>query len=245
MNRFFVRPEDCLTDRVLLPASECHHAAVVLRLEPGAAVELLDGAGGRHSAVIEEASKRQVTVRITVRHPVLGRTAEVWLLMALTKGKSWDWMLQKATELGVAKIIPLRCERSVVRLGDGESEAKLADWRRTAAEAAKQCGTPWLPEIHESITVARALETGRRPDLALVAAFGNEARELGVWMAGMRPATVAVAVGPEGDFTPTELDLLAAGGFRPLTLGPLVLRAETAALAAAALVQYALRTGGG
>ncbi len=244
MHRFQISPALAKGELVVLPEDESRHAATVLRLEPGDRVELLDGAGGRMEATVETVGRREVVVRVGRRHPVVARRPEVWLLAALLKGKAWDATVQKATELGAAVIAPMQCERCVVRVDPAEGDAKVESWRRTAIEAAKQCGTPWLPRVLRPAPVAAVLSALGKPDAAFVAALSGETRPIRGWAPDIRsglgrePATIAVAIGPEGDFVPAELEALGAAGFRAITLGPLVLRADTAAIASLAVVQH-------
>jgi 16S rRNA (uracil1498-N3)-methyltransferase len=148
-----------------------------------------------------------------------------------------DWIVQKATELGVRRLVPVQADRSVPQLGNaGDAARRVARWRLLAIEAMKQCGSAWLPEIGMPLDVEGALGAGGAEGLALVGSFEPAARHPRQWFEAWRvergePAReVAVWVGPEGDYTPAERAALRAAGVRPITLGPLVLRSETAAV---------------
>lgn len=241
MHRFHIPPGTANGAEVLLSPEESHHALRVLRLAPGDAVTLLDGAGVEARGSILTADKRAVRVGVRERiiHPPL--PCAVTLLQALPKGRLMDTIVEKATELGAARIVPLLTEHTISRPDEDHAASKLEKWRTTALEAVKQCGSPWLPRIEAPITFAEFLRRKERLDLALVASLHTGARPMRAVFAefqareGRRPASVAVWVGPEGDFTEQEIAALVESGVQPITLGRLVLRCDTAAVATLAL----------
>lgn len=242
MHRFLLPPEACRGDAVTLDEADSHHAARVLRLNPGDAVEVLDGAGTRLTCRLSAVGKRAVTAAVEARVTTPAEPFAVTLALALLKGRALDYAIQKATELGVRVIQPLAAERCVAHVAPGDLSAKLAGWRATAAEACKQCGNPWLPEIRAPIPVVELPRTAG-PGTLLVASLEPGGRRVADALAG-RPAAVTICLGPEGDFTPAEYAALRAAGALPVTLGPHVLRADTAAITALALTLDALRAGG-
>ena len=213
----------------------------VLRLGPGDGVTLLDGAGVEARGSIIAADKRAVRVAVRERivHPPLH--CEVTLLQALPKGRLMDSIVEKATELGVSRIVPLLTEHTVSRPDEDHAASKLEKWQTTALEAVKQCGNPWLPRVEAPVSFVDFLRRNERFDLALVASLHPGARSMRAVFAefqareGRRPASVAVWVGPEGDFTPQEIAALVSSGVQPITLGRLVLRCDTAAVTTLAL----------
>ena len=227
---------------MLLSPEESHHALRVLRLGVGEAVTLLDGAGVEARGEILAVDRRavRVAVRECVVHPPL--PCAVTLVQALPKGRLMDSIVEKATELGAACIQPLLTEHTISRPDEDTAANKLEKWRTTALEAVKQCGNPWLPRIEPPLTFAAALQLGEKTDLALFASLHAAARPVRTVVEEFlsrerrRPARVTVWVGPEGDFSPAELAALARHGVQPITLGPLVLRCDTAAVAALAVV---------
>lgn len=243
MHRFYLKTGALAGAVVTLEEGESHHAARVLRLENGAPVEILDGAGRCLRGRVVEVHKRATRVEV---HEVECRPAppRVGLAPSLIKGKAMDFLVQKATELGVARLRPLVTDRSVVRVTPEEGAGRVADWTRTALEACKQCGNPWLPEIDAPTTLGALL---RAADLGLLVVASLRGDALPVRAAlgqGMPlPGGVTLVLGPEGDFTPGEEEALRAAGARPISLGPLVLRAETAAVAGLAVIQYELGLG--
>lgn len=242
MHRFHIPPGTANGAEVLLSPEESHHALRVLRLAPGDAVTLLDGAGVEARGSILAADKRAVRVGVRERivHPPL--PCAVTLLQALPKGRLMDTIVEKATELGAARIVPLLTEHTISRPDDDHAASKLEKWRTTALEAVKQCGNPWLPRIEAPVTFSDFLRRKERFDLALVASLHPGARPLRAVFAEFqgrehrRPTSVAVWVGPEGDFTPPEIAALVNDGVQPITLGRLVLRCDTAAVTTLALV---------
>lgn len=242
MHRFHIPPGTANRDEVLLSPEESHHALRVLRLGVGDAVTLLDGAGIEARGSILAADKRAVRVGVRERivHPPL--PCAVTLLQALPKGRLMDSIVEKATELGAARIVPLLTEHTISRPDDDHAASKLEKWRTTALEAVKQCGNPWLPRIEAPLTFAEFLRRKEHFDLALVASLHPGARPLRAVFEEFQarekrqPATLAVWVGPEGDFTAQEIAVLVSDGVQPITLGRLVLRCDTAAVATLALV---------
>jgi 16S rRNA (uracil1498-N3)-methyltransferase len=156
-------------------------------------------------------------------------------------------IIQKATELGATRIAPILSERAIVHLDADSAEAKAEKWRHVAVEAVKQCGSPWLPRVDTPITTREFLAHGEAFDLALVACLEPGSRHPRAWFDQFRrdhghaPRSIAVWVGPEGDFTPAEYAAIQQTGAQPITLGPLVLRVETAATWCLSVVNYELQ----
>lgn len=242
MHRFLVAPELLAAPVVSLSAAESHHAAVVLRVTVGETVTLLDGQGIIASGTVASVSKREVHVAVTSRDRARPRRGEVVLAVAVTKSKAWDLMLQKATELDVAGIVPLLTRHCVVKVDPSERAKRRDDWQAAVAESTKQCGTPWMPQVGLPRTLAEWLGEPRRAGVGLVAALASGALEIGeVLEAHPEAQRVTIAIGPEGDFDASELESLLRAGYAPVTLGPTILRADTAAVTAAAVVAHQLR----
>jgi len=222
MRRFWVA--GCEEGReVELPASESRHAARSLRLDAGATVVLFDGAGREWDGTVSRREAGRILVRVGTSRSVRA-AASYSIAVALPKGARADWMVEKLAELGVAEILPVRFRRSSVPL----TEARRARMERLALAAAKQSGRATLPVIGGELDVEGLLgRVGPLTRLALPAADRPLTRAL--------PATLVV-IGPEGGLTPDEERLLASAGAVPVSLGPHVLRIETAALAAAAVL---------
>lgn len=231
----------------MLEGREAHHASRVLRMEPGDKAIVLDGHGGEYGCHVGEVSKSRVSLVVdsTLNHSRL--PFEVGLYAAIPKGQLFEQIVEQATELGVRRIVPLFADRSNVRFQPEVAVAKLEKWRMTAVEAMKQCGGPWLPEIAAPMSFSTALSGLVPEELSLVAALTGQTQEVHEVIQGMRtrtgvfPNRVSLWIGPEGDFTPEELNALLSNGVKPITLGPYVLRCPTAVVAAIAVVSQELR----
>lgn len=250
VHRFHV-PQVVAEDWLELPRDEAHHACKVLRLRAGERVVVLDGAGLELGCEVEAVRGGRVSLRVRqrLRHP--RPRQEITLIQAVLKGRAMEWLVQKATELGVARIVPITAERTVSQLDSGGAVGRREKWRAIAVEGIKQCGTVWLPEIALPVTVSEYLEQGTRSELVLVASLQPDAvhprRCLESFMSarGRYPESVSVWIGPEGDFTRVELGRMKEAGACPVTLGRSVLRSETAALYLISVLQYELGSGTG
>lgn len=271
MHRFFVPPEQCRDDVFELPEREGRHAAQVLRLGPSDGLTVLDGAGSILTCQMDSARKHTVRVSVRERRFRPPLPCAITLIQAIPKGPAFESIVQKATELGAARIIPLLSERVVVHFGAKDASAKLEKWRQIAIESIKQCGSPWLPVIEnparfETAIAARATASGSPPpdglrearseshsgsaasaDISVVCSLQETRRTLRDAVAGFtavhgrRPSSAVIWIGPEGDFTPDEYAAIAKTGASPITLGPLVLRADTAAIACLAVAHHELQ----
>lgn len=221
-----------------LPEGAVRHVQV-LRLQPGDAITLFDGAaqgqGGEFEAVVLHMGRNSVRVRIDA-HLALEREAAraVHLLAGITAGERMDWLVEKATELGVASITPVAAERSVLRLKGERADKKRAHWQAVAVAACEQCGRNRVPTVHPMATLAEVLPTlaPAGPGQRLLLSLRPETRAL---REGAAPqGALWFLSGPEGGLSAAEEALALGQGFAPVTLGPRVLRAETAPLAALA-----------
>lgn len=229
---------------IVLWGGEARHALQVLRLRPGDRVSVLDGAGHEFLCEIESCRRREVSLNLLEKRSHPPRPCEITLLQGVPKGKTFESIIEKATELGAARIVPLLTERVVVRLEGEEAARKTTKWQGAAIEAIKQCGAAWLPEVCPPQT-ATAFLAGREDfDLRLVASLQPDGKHPRDWFRaffaehGRHPRSVCVWIGPEGDFTPGEYEAIQAAGARPITLGPLVLRTDTAAMYCLSIVNY-------
>ena len=222
-----------------LPAGAARHVQV-LRLQPGDAITLFNGAAahGQWQAQIVEMGRSHVQVRL-VAHEALEceHRRPVHLLAGITANERMDWLVEKATELGAASLTPLLAERSVLKLKGERGEKKRDHWQAVAVAACEQCGRNQVPVIHPAVTLAQWLAAHPQPpheSRAVLSLAPGSRPLLQVVPAGAGP--VVVLSGPEGGLSPQEEAAALAAGFAPITLGPRVLRAETAPLAALALL---------
>jgi len=225
---------------VRLPEEEARHARMSRRLSVGDALELFDGLGHEANATISAVSRGAVEVSVG---PLISRPRSrpmLKLAVAMPKAPRQDALVEKCTELVGAAIPPLITERPVAVGADH----KLARWRRTTIEAAKQSGQCWLPELRPPLILGECLRETADFDLILAALLGRGGTTPSILdLAGQIHAarSVLAFIGPEGDFSPPEAQALLAAGARPVSLGPNVLRIETAALAVAAVVHACTR----
>lgn len=253
MHRFFVPPDRCSAPVFALSESDARHASQVLRLGLGDRVEILDGHGGLIEAEIVSSARKSVEVQATQRSTIPRPSPGVVLMQALLKGKALEVVLEKSVELGVEKLVLLETERCVARVPAAETERKRSAWTQTLIEASKQSRNPWLPELVGPFPVDEALQqTFLQPSAvettrSFIASLEPEVSTLGLALRNPSPEEaparrLVVAIGPEGDFTPGELERFRAFGATPVSLGPLILRAETAAIAAASILGDHART---
>jgi len=219
-----------------LPPGAARHVQV-LRLQPGAPLILFDGRGGEWRAVVQHMGRSEVQVQLESHDPVEREAARaVHLAVGMPANERMDWLVEKATELGAASIQPLLAQRSVVRLAGERAARRQAHWQGVAVAACEQCGRNRVPAVHPPLELAAWLKA---PASAPPAGGGRWVLSLEADAARTLPApdaseSVTLLSGPEGGLSPAEEDAARAAGFRPLSLGPRVLRAETAPLVALA-----------
>ncbi len=251
--RFFVPalPEQAEGGVVPLPAPVARQVALVLRLGPGARLVLFDGSGAEWEAELASveghgrSGRHAATARLVRRRqPAVEPALRLTLYQALLKGEKLEWVLQKGTELGVARFVPMVTERTV-RAGHGAtpSPERLERWRRIVVEAAEQCGRVLIPAVCPPVPFAAALRRSGRAILCwegervqpFARALAEALRAGGAEAAPTASPELGLFIGPEGGFTAGEVEAARAAGVLPASLGPRVLRAETAAIAAATL----------
>jgi 16S rRNA (uracil1498-N3)-methyltransferase len=242
MRRFYLPPPECRSEHLVLTGSEAHHAADVLRLKPGDEVAVLDGAGSELACRVETANRKKVQLTVQGRSTEPPPPWRITLVQAIPKGKTFDAIIQKATELGVWRIVPLLSQRVTTHLEGDSIEHKAEKWRQTAVEAIKQCGQRWLPQVDLPTTLPALLARRDKFDFTLVASLQDDRKHLRAYFpVGVpRPKELCIWIGPEGDFTPEEMETIKAAGALPITLGPLILRSETAALCALSIINHEL-----
>lgn len=231
MHRCLVPTECLLADRFVLGRAASRHLRTVLRVRQSDAIELFDGRGRSRRAVVEDAGKDGLSIAAAGPAAVLPPPAAALTLFACIN-KRMDWTVEKAVELGAARIVPVLSERTVIRIAPGERRAKAGRWLRIAEEAARQSGAARIPEIAEPLPLGETLAALAGPGPVFVGALDARARPFRAALEEWKepPAQAGWYVGPEGDLSPGELDALLAAGGRPVSLGPAVLRSETACL---------------
>ncbi|MDQ3120843.1 MAG: 16S rRNA (uracil(1498)-N(3))-methyltransferase [Verrucomicrobiota bacterium] len=246
MHRFYVPPPAWNPDALRLSGSEAHHARNVLRLQPGEKAVLFNGRGHQITGEITDLTSREIALRKLHENCTPPLRCRITLGQAIPKGRKMDLIVQKAVEIGAAEIAPIISDRTIVRLGEEEAAQKQAKWQTIAIEAAKQCGQNWLPDVQTPQTMAQFFAGHGHFDLQLIGSLQSDALHLKQILVDYeaahsdRPASVLMLIGPEGDFTPAELNHARSHGCQPITLGPIVLRVETAAIYCLSVLSYEL-----
>jgi 16S rRNA (uracil1498-N3)-methyltransferase len=236
-------PEPLAVGQVVsLPPAALQHVVKVLRLRVGAALTLFDGHGGEYAATLREIERRSALAQI-IEHRPLERESpcHTTLMQGLARGERMDWVLQKATELGVSRIIPLVTRRSVVQLDEARSQTRLLHWQGVIASACEQCGRNSLPELLPPLALPEACArlTTEEPLGARWLFTPDAERTVATTLGelGTTLSAVQLLIGPEGGLDEEEIALAQHAGFLALRLGPRILRTETAAVAALTALQ--------
>ncbi|ERN42940.1 RNA methyltransferase, RsmE family [Rubidibacter lacunae KORDI 51-2] len=232
LQRLSIAPGQLVAGKIRLTSEQQHYLQRVLRLQPGARFIALDGCGSSWLSELSEPSAARVISPVDVCSEL---AADITLLVALPKGNGFEETIRCCTELGAAAFVPVLSERALLR----PSANRVARWRRIAAEAAEQSERALIPTIAEPLSF---------PDA--IARFATGARYLCVArrdaphaIAAITPGSLVIATGPEGGWTPTEVDIAIAGGYQPVTLGPRILRAVTAPIAVIAAIAARIEAG--
>lgn len=220
---------------IWLPESAARHVARVLRLRPGAPLVLFDGSGSEVRSEVTAIEGDRVRVRLGERTKGLGESPlEITLVQGISRGERMDWTLQKATELGVRRVVPVISSRTVVRLDEPQAAKKLRHWQAIVAAACEQCGRSTLPEVRPPLELGRYLAGSPRAGRRLILSPSGPASLAGLTVSSPR---IELLIGPEGGFEDSEIDEAMRAGFAAACLGPRVLRTETAGIAALAVLQ--------
>ena len=222
-------------DTIELGKEAARHLVTVLRLKPGQPVCLFNGQGGEYPGEIAAASAKSVTVHTADHHPDNRQSPVRTLLgIGISRGERFEWVLQKATELGVTDIFPLQTERTEVKLKGDREDRKQARWQQLLISACEQSGRNLLPILHNPQPLQQWL--GNEADIKLVLHHRTTASLQS--LAKHTPASVALLIGPEGGLSPAEIDAGIASGFQAIALGPRIFRTETAPVAALGIIQW-------
>jgi len=239
--RFFIDPLLDITSPVRLSGSDANHIKNVLRLGPGSPIILFDGKGGEYEGRIESLSSDNV--RVSVSAPIMSATesqTDITIAQGFLKDKKMDLLIRQLTELGITRWVPFFAERSVSRPNPKRLTARKARWEKIARESLKQCRRTKMPEITDTMKFDSMLETGKIADIRLIFWENNMGENQSPFRKERKKKTASIfaVIGPEGGFSSTEVRKANAMGFETAPLGPRILRAETAAIVAAALLQH-------
>jgi 16S rRNA (uracil1498-N3)-methyltransferase len=240
LTRVYVEAPLAAGKRLVVEGSAANHIMRVLRLRSGEALTVFDGSGGEFGARIEEFRRDSVVVAVE-DHRLLERESPLRLTLAqgISRGERMDWVIQKATELGTSRIVPLFTKRSMVRLDEKQADRKLQHWRAVAIAACEQCGRNRIPELAAPVDFFDVLpaEASGATRLLLSPTGDLRIEDLGQDVRQGASKGITVLIGPEGGLEDVEQEAALAAGFKAVRLGPRVLRTETAAIAALTIIQ--------
>lgn len=238
--RLFVLPERLCTGPLTVDGDDHHYLVRVRRLAVADQVVLFDGAGRQARATLTKLGPGTVTLEVDQPATIArSQRPQIIMLVALIKGQRMEWCLQKLVELGVDRVVPFAAARSVVRLDADRAHTRQRRLQAIAVDAARQCERDDVPEVSPISSFPDAIRLADAADRRILL-FERETRPLAEVLGGAPPTSVALLVGPEGGFTADEVEAARAAGFESVGLGPRILRAETAAVTAAAIVGFAL-----
>jgi len=242
MNRFYV-PFHAGLKNLWIDSSESHHIIHVKRLKIGDSIIVFNGTGDEFEAEIEDIEDNRVNVRINQQKTISKENiVEIDIAFAIPKGKRSHLLIQKCTELGVHKLIPINYARSVVKLKD-DCSVKIEKWQKIAIEASKQCGRNTITEIGNVVDFDNILNTSDSYDLPLFACSQSDSDNLkNTLQEHPKPNNILSFIGPEGGFTTNEIEMAKRAGCKFVSLGSQILRVETAAIAVSAILSYQYST---
>ncbi|TCP53310.1 16S rRNA (uracil1498-N3)-methyltransferase [Tumebacillus sp. BK434] len=247
MQRYFVEPEGIQGDRVTITGDDVKHIVRVMRMEPGDEVIVCDGVGHAYRVELTGLGSEQVTGRIAER---LAGTSEarvkITLAQGLPKGDKMDLIVQKGTEAGISRFLPVEMARCIVQYDNKKEQKRRERWQKIAKEAAEQAHRTIIPSVGVGMTFKQLLNHLDGFDLVIVPYEGEKARGLrDVLQEHGQPEHICVVIGPEGGIADGEIEAALAAGAIPVTLGPRIMRTETAGLVAAACICYQFGEMGG
>lgn len=241
MHRCLVKPGDWLKSRIAVSDSEAHHLLNVLRARPGEIVGIFDGEGRDALARVDVDDDNTVALCMVAPGEHVSPGVSMTLLQAIPKGRRMDLLVEKCTELGVRRFVPVLTERGVVRPDELRGNRRTVRWRRISENAAKQCGVSFVPDVLPIRTLEKAIEEESGDGVFLVGSLQHDARPLHDCLSEMKelhPEHFKVLIGPEGDLTGREMDMAISHGAIPVGFGSLVFRVETAAIFIASVIAY-------
>ncbi len=237
MHRFKIAKTEIENARAPLSQSEAAHALKVLRLKDGEKVQALDGEGGMWSACLRVTDAKNAYLELIEEISNSEAPIDVTVYMGIPKGDKFEFLCQKLTELGVRRLVPVRMERSVAKIEEKEKEKKLARFKKIAQEAQKQCGRGMEMEVLDPISVKELEKRISEHELTLLLweeAEGYRTRD--AYREYPQSTDIALIIGPEGGISEKEANMVMEAGAKCVTLGPRILRAETAAVTAASVI---------
>lgn len=239
--RFYIPSIEVSKDAISVSGEAFHRIVDVLRSKKGDSLLVFDGEGAEYICKITALSEKSVSLKIegkAKQGSSIDSCCRISLIQALPKKSKMDDIIEKATELGISEITPMVTERTIVRPDTCAGQNKLRRWRKIASEAAEQSGRIFLPEIKESSNFKQALKESRNYDMAIIFCIDDSALMLKDILRDRKSRSLIYMIGPEGDFSPYEVAMAKEAGWQPASLGKTVLKVDTAAISALAMLNY-------
>ncbi|MDA3895354.1 MAG: 16S rRNA (uracil(1498)-N(3))-methyltransferase [Desulfobacteraceae bacterium] len=240
MKRFFIAPSEIIKASPVIDGPDAHHISTVFRLKPSDHIILIDGSGTEYEAEITHVSKKKITVTIVRNNtPATEPLIKLLIGQGYLKDKKMDMLVRHLTELGITQWLPVLSEYSVPKPDIKKIDSKMQRWDAIAKEAVKQCRRTRVPEILSPVTFQQAVEENFGADLKIIF-YENETEPLAktILLMKEKPSNIIALLGPEGGFSNKEVELAKSNGFIIASLGPRILRAETASLSACTIIQH-------
>ncbi|MDD5421995.1 MAG: 16S rRNA (uracil(1498)-N(3))-methyltransferase [Candidatus Omnitrophota bacterium] len=239
MSRFYIPKESVKGKEICVSGKEAHHILDVMRLKEADRVVVFDGTGREYSGVIKEAARNRLSIGILETREILSKTAGViTLIQSIPKKEKMDYIVEKATELGVSRIMPVLTGRTIPKWGESKKGVHVERWRKIAKEASKQCGRADIPAIGDITEFQDCLKDAGGHSLSLIAALDDDSMKLKDVLHSFNGDKISIAIGPEGDFTADEIRAARESGFKLISLGQRVLKSDTAGLSVLAVLNY-------
>lgn len=248
MHRFFVSPEQVTEQTVVITGDDVNHITKSLRLKLGEEISVSTGQGMDYLAKLQEFKSGEVVAEICSSEPSRGEpTIEVTLFQGLPKSDKFDLIVQKCTELGIHRIIPVETSRAIVKLNDKKADRRVERWQKIAEEAAKQSARGRIPEVGNVVSWKELILDLQKEPFELFLVPWEEAVEISIrdvlqsvrtGTGDSRPKRIAYLIGPEGGLSVEEVQALVTLGAKPVTLGPRILRTETAGFTVLTVLMY-------
>lgn len=239
MSRFYVPKESVKGDSIHISGKEAHHILDVMRLKLSDEVMVFDGTGKEYLGRVKEVGRKSLSLKvIKVRDAGPEKKYSVTLIQAIPKKEKMDYIVEKATELGVDRVMPVTTARTIPDWNESKKAGIVGRWQKISLEAAKQCGRTSLAQIKPILPLKEVLKSIEGYNLKLIAALSDKAVKLKEILKSCRAGNIAIAIGPEGDFTEEEISEAEKKGFKTVNLGPRVLKSDTAGVAFIAMINY-------
>ncbi|MDP2943077.1 MAG: 16S rRNA (uracil(1498)-N(3))-methyltransferase [Candidatus Omnitrophota bacterium] len=245
MSRFYASPDSVSEGKIILRGREAHHARDVMRLRAGDEITVFDGTGKEYSGIIDKILKEQIIIKINKTFEKKADDRRLALVQAIPKLNKMDVIVEKATELGVERIIPVITARTIVQTDKSRAGLRAERWMKIAVMASKQCGRVTVPEINEIIRFEDSLSFVKGYELAVIPCLCEGTESIRTVLKESRARSAIAFIGPEGDFTEDEVKAARSKGVIPVSLGREVLRSDTAAISVLSVINYELRWGNG